>query len=158
MNLFINRPICPWGLLQFMHPCCPRQTSLLQCLSLTVSLLLSLVEIRAILMEAGVLNSSITEGIAILVPSLTFTASTALPATTTDRATGREIGSAIGDPIPVASCVKLSDILLLSAPNFSNVVMVNSIVPIWHYTILQVLLNGFRTPVQIYMSHLTLQP
>jgi hypothetical protein len=77
---------------------------------------------------------------------------------TTDKATGREIGSTIGDPIPTASCVKLSDILLLSAPNFSNVVMVSSIVPIWHCTILQVLLNGFQTPVQINTSHLTLQP
>jgi len=72
MNLFINPPICPWGLLQFMHPCCPRRTSLLQHLSLIVSLLPSLVEIGADLMVAGVLNSSITEGIAILVPGLTF--------------------------------------------------------------------------------------
>jgi hypothetical protein len=81
-------------------------------------------------MEASVFNSSITQGIAILVPGLTFTASTALPATTTDRATGREIGSVLGDPIPAASYVKLSDILLVSAPNFSNMVMVSSIVPI----------------------------
>jgi hypothetical protein len=36
--------------------------------------------------------------------------------------------------------------------------MVSSIVPIWHRTILQVLLNGFRTSVQINTSHLTLQP
>jgi hypothetical protein len=117
-----------------------------------------LVEIGAVLMAAGVLNSSITEGIAFLVPCLTFIASITLPATTTDKATGREIGSAVGDPIPAASCVKLSDILLLSALNFSNVVMVSSIMPIWHYTILQVLLNGFRTPVPINTSHLTLQP
>jgi hypothetical protein len=97
-------------------------------------------------------------GLAILVPGLTFIASIALPAMTTDTATGREIGSAVGDPIPAASYVKPSDILLLSAPNFSNVVMDNSIVLIWHCIILQVLLNGFRTPVQINTSHLTLQP
>ena len=97
-------------------------------------------------------------GLAILVPGLTFIASIALPAMTTDTTTGREIGSAVGDPIPAASYVKPSDILLLSAPNFSNVVMDNSIVLIWHCIILQVLLNGFRTPVQINTSHLTLQP
>jgi len=57
-----------------------------------------------------------------------------------------------------ASYVKTSDTLLLSAPNFSNVAMDSNIVPIWHYIILQVLLTGFRTPVQINMSHLTLQP
>ena len=158
MNLFINPLICLWGLLQFMHPCCPRQTSLLQLSSLTVSLLLSLDVIGVVLMAAGVINSSITEGLAILIPGLTFIASIALPAMTTDTATGREIGSAVGDPIPAASYVKPSDILLLSAPNFSNVVMDSSIVLIWHCIILQVLLNGFWTPVQINTSHLTLQP
>jgi hypothetical protein len=112
--------------------------------------------IRVVLMADGVLNSSITEGLAILVLGLTFVASIALPATTIDTATGREIGSAVGDPIPAASYVKPSDILLLSAPNFSNVVMDNNIVLIWHCIILQVLLNGFRTPVQINTSHLTL--
>jgi hypothetical protein len=109
-------------------------------------------------MAAGVLNSSITEGLALLVPGLTFVASITLPATTTDTATGGEIGSAVRDPIPAASYVKPSDILLLSAPNFSNMVMDSSIVLIWHCIILQVLLSGFRTPVQINMSHLTLQP
>ena len=74
-------------------------------------------------MATNVLNSSITKG-------LNFAASTTLPAMTTDKATGREIGSAVGDPIPTASYVKLSNILLLSAPNFSNAVMVSSIVPI----------------------------
>jgi hypothetical protein len=38
------------------------------------------------------------------------------------------------------------------------VAMDSNIVPIWHYIILQVLLTGFRTPVQINTSHLTLQP
>jgi len=140
-----------------MHPCCPRQTSLLQHSSLTVSLLLSLDAIGVVLMAAGVLNSSITEGLALLVPGLTFVASITLPATTIDTTTGEEIGSAVRDPIPAASYVKPSDILLLSAPNFSNMVMDSSIVLIWHCIILQVLLNGFRTPVQINMSHLTLQ-
>jgi hypothetical protein len=100
-------------------------------------------------MAAGILNNFITQGLAILVPGLIFVASIALPATTTDTTTGREIGSAIGDPIPAASYVKLSKILLLSAPNFSIVAMDSNIVPIWHNIILQVLLNGFRTPVQI---------
>jgi len=130
MNLFINPLICLWGLLPFIHHCCPRQPSHLQHSSLTVSLLLSLDAIGVVLMAVGVLNNSITEGLAILVPSLIFVASIALPATTTDTATGREIGSAIGDPIPVASYVKPSDILLPSAPNFSNVAMYSSIVPI----------------------------
>jgi hypothetical protein len=114
--------------------------------------------IGVVLMAVGVLNNSITEGLAILVLGLIFIASIALPATTTNTTTSREIGSAIGDPIPAANYVKPSDILLLSAPNFSNVVMDSSIVPIWHYIILQVLLNGFRTLVQINTSHLTLRP
>ena len=109
-------------------------------------------------MAAGILNSSIIKGLVILVLGLNFAASTALPATTTDKAIGREIGGAVGDPILAASSVKLLNILLLSAPSFSNTVMVSSIVLIWHYTIMQVLLNGFRTPVQINTSHLTLQP
>ena len=109
-------------------------------------------------MATGILNSSITKGLTILVPGLNFTASTAHPAKTIDKATGREIGSTVGDPIPAASYVKLLNILLLSAPNFSNAIMVSSIVPIWHYTIMQVLLNGFRIPVEINTSHLTLQP
>jgi len=125
-----------------------------------------LVAIGVVLLAASILNNSITEGLVILVPDLTFIASTTLPATasttlpamTTDTATGREIGSIVGAPIPVASYVKLLGILLLNAPSFNNVVMVNSIVPIWHCIILQVLLNGFQTPVQINMSHLTLQP
>jgi len=136
MNLFINPLIFLWGLLPFMHHCCPCQTSHLQHSSLTINLLLNLDEIGVVLMAASVLNNSITEGLAILVPSLIFIASIALPATTTDTATGREIGSAIGDPIPTASYVKPSDILLLSAPNFSNVAMDSNIMPIWYYIIL----------------------
>ena len=81
-------------------------------------------------MAASILNSSITKGLAILVPGLNFAASTTLPATTTDKATDREISNAVGDPNPATSYVKLSNILLLSAPNFSNAVMVSSIVPI----------------------------
>ena len=130
MNLFINPPICPRGLLQFMHPCCPCRTSLLQHLSLTVSLMLSLVEIGVVLMATGILNSSITKSLAILVTGMNFAASTTLPTTTTNKATGKEIGSVVGDPIPAASYVKLSNILLLSAPNFNNAVMVSSIMPI----------------------------
>jgi hypothetical protein len=109
-------------------------------------------------MAAGILNKTFIEGLEILAPGLIFIASIALPATTTDTTTSREIGSAIGDPIPAASYVKTSDTLLLNAPNFSNVAMDNNIVPIWHYIILQVLLTGFRTSVQINTSYLTLQP
>ena len=158
MNLFINPLIFLWDLLSFMHHCCPCQTSYLQHSSLTVSLLLSLDAIGAVLMAVDVLNKTFTEGLENLAPGLIFVASIALPATTTDTAAGREIGSATGDPIPAASYVKTSDTLLLSAPNFSNVAMDSNIVPIWHYIILQVLLTGFRTPVQINTSHLTLQP
>ena len=113
-----------------MHHCCSRQTSHLQHSSLTVSLLLSLDAIRVVLMAAGVLNNLIIEGLTILVPGLIFIASIALPAMTTDTTTGREIGSAIGDPIPSTNYVKPSDILLLNAPNFSNVAIDSSIVPI----------------------------
>jgi len=128
---FIHKsPHLSIGSLPFMHHCCPRQTSHLQHSSLIVSLLLSLDAIGVVLMAVGILNNSITEGLTFLVLSLIFIASIALPATTTDTATSREIGSAIGDPIPAASYVKPSDILLLSAPNFSNMVMDSSIVPI----------------------------
>jgi hypothetical protein len=109
-------------------------------------------------MAAGVLNKTLTEVLEILAPGLIFVASMALPATTINTAAGKEIGSATGDPIPAASYVTPSDTLLLSAPNFSNVAMDSNIVPIWHYIILQVLLIGFRTPVQINTSHLTFQP
>jgi hypothetical protein len=128
---FIHNPlICLWDLLPFMHHCCPRQTSHLQRSSLTASLLLNLDAIGAVLMAAGVLNKTFTEGLEILAPGLIFIASIALPAMTTDTAAGREIGSATGDPIPAASYVKTSDTLLLSAPIFSNVAMDSNIVPI----------------------------
>jgi len=158
MNLFINPLICLWDLLPFMHHCCARQTSHLQHSSLTVSLLLSLDAIGAILMAAGILNKTFIQGLEILAPGLIFIASITLPARTIDTAAGREIGTATGDPIPAASYVKPSNTLLLSAPNFNNVSMDSNIVPIWHYIILQVLLIGFRTSVQINTSHLTLQP
>jgi hypothetical protein len=136
----------------------PTPNTHLQHSSLTVSLLLSLDATGAVLMAAGVLNKTFTEVLEILAPGLIFIASIALPATTIDTTAGREIGSTTGDPIPATSYVKPSDTLLLSAPNFSNVAMDSNIVPIWHYIILQVLLTGFRTPVQINTSHLTLQP
>jgi hypothetical protein len=109
-------------------------------------------------MAAGILNKTFIQGLEILAPGLIFIASITLPARTIDTAAGREIGTATGDPIPAASYVKPSNTLLLSAPNFNNVSMDSNIVPIWHYIILQVLLIGFRTSVQINTSHLTLQP
>ena len=109
-------------------------------------------------MAADVLKKPLTEGFEIMALGLIFVTSKTLPATKIDTTAGKEIGSAIEDPIPAASYVRPSDTLLLSVPSFSNVVMDNNIVPIWHSIILQVLLNGFRTPVQTNTSHQTLQP
>jgi hypothetical protein len=58
-------------------------------------------------MAVGVLNKTFTEGLENLAPGLIFVASIALPATTTDTAAGREIGSATGDPIPMPVMSKL---------------------------------------------------
>ena len=153
MKLFINPLIFLWDLLPFKHHCCPRQTSHLQHCFLTVSLLLSLDEIGGVLMVAGVLNKTLTEGFEILAPGLIFITSKTLPSTKIETAASKEIGSAIEDPILAASYVRPSDTLLLSVPSFSNVAMDNNIVPIWHSIILQVLLNGFQTPVQTNTSH-----
>ena len=120
----------PTPFLSLMHHCCPRQTSHLQYCSLTVSLLLSLDETGGVLVAAGILNKTITEVLNILAPGLISVASIALPATKTDTATGREIGSETGEPIPATSYATPSATLLLSAPNFSNVAMNNNIVPI----------------------------
>jgi len=83
-------------------------------------------------MVADVLNKTFTEGLKILAPGLIYVASIAFPATTTDTTVGREISSATGDPILVASYVKTLDTLLLSDLNFSNMAMDSNIVPIWH--------------------------
>ena len=87
-------------------------------------------------MATGVLNKPLTEGFEILAPGLIFVTSKTLPATKIDTAAGKEIGSAIEDPIPSANYARPSDTLLLSVPSFSNVAMDSNIVPIWHSIIL----------------------
>ena len=155
MNLFIKPLICLWDLLPFTHHCCPRH---LQHYCLNATILLSLDDIGGVPMAAGVLLLQLTEAPEIIPTGLIFV--TLKPITILllrmapkiGTAAGKEIGSAEAQ-IPAASYVTILDTLLLSVPNFSNAAMDNNIVPIWHSIILQVLLNGFQTPVQTNTSH-----
>jgi len=109
---------------------CPWQTHLLQPLSLNASLLHTLVTIGAVFIKIGAQTSSATEGTDLQRPDQTFAASTTPPPVMADKATGREIGSAVGGKIHSTNYAKHSVILLLTALSFSTKAMDNNQVQI----------------------------
>jgi len=118
-SVFINAPLLP-------TPNTP-----LQPLSLNASPLEILVATGAVSIEDGVPTSLAVEGTSLLHPDQIFIASITPPIVATNKAIGREIGSATGGRIHAANCAKHSAIQPFTVLHFSTEAMDNNLVQIW---------------------------